>query len=136
MANSNTTTAAIRETGASVFAVTIDVSGHHLIGDEPESAEGKNLGPAPYDLLTAALDECTAMTVRWYARQKNWPLDRVEVVMTHRKEDGQGDPGKTDVFTKQITLHGDSLTPRATRQTDRSSGQMPRPAHAGRYAGH
>jgi putative redox protein len=110
MALHSTTTATIAENGQSVFAVSIDVSGHRLIGDEPESADGKNLGPAPYDLLTAALGECTAMTIRWYARQKNWPLERVEVVMTHHKADGQGGSGKTDVFTKHITLHGDSLT--------------------------
>jgi putative redox protein len=81
--STKTTTAHIVETGDSVFAVSIDVSGHQLIGDEPADQGGANLGPAPYDLLLAALGECTAMTVRWYARQQNWPLERVEVTLTH-----------------------------------------------------
>jgi putative redox protein len=97
-------TAHVVENGASGYAVAIDVSGHALIGDEPLDAGGGNLGPAPYDLLTAALGECTAMTVRWYALQQKWPLDKVEVTLTHRKE------GKQDMFTKSITLYGDALS--------------------------
>lgn len=98
------TQATIAETGASAYAVAINVSGHSLLGDEPVEAGGANLGPAPYDLLTAALGECTAMTVRWYAIQQHWPLERVEVSLTHHKE------GRQDVFAKRITLHGDALT--------------------------
>lgn len=94
----------IKETGESLFAVNIKVSGHTIKGDEPVDAHGGNLGPAPYDLLTAALGECTAMTVRWYAKKHNWPLDNVEVNMTHEKIDG------VDVFTKEIIVHGDALS--------------------------
>lgn len=94
----------IIETGASAYAVSIDVSGHQINGDEPLDAGGGNLGPAPYDLLSAALGECTAMTIRWYALQQKWPLDKVEVTLTHHKD------GKQDVFEKSITLYGESLT--------------------------
>lgn len=94
----------ITETGESAYAVDIDVSGHMLKGDEPVDSGGGNLGPAPYDLLTAALGECTAMTVRWYAIQQKWPLDKVEVKLSHHKE------GKQDVFEKQVTLYGNELT--------------------------
>jgi putative redox protein len=104
-------TAHVSETGASPFAVTITVSGHVLTGDEPADVGGSNLGPAPYDLLTAALGECTAMTVRWYARQQKWPLEHVEVTLNHRKGgDGAASP-RQDVFTKSIKLTGDALTP-------------------------
>ena len=68
------TQATIAENGASPYAVSITVSGHALSGDEPISFGGGDTGPAPYDLLTASLGECTAMTVRWYAKQQNWPL--------------------------------------------------------------
>ena len=104
MATKSTTTAHITETGDSDFAVTISVSGHTLKGDEPEYAGGKNLGPAPYDYLTAALGECTAMTVRWYALQQKWPLEKVEVTLSHRKE------GRQDIFEKTITITGNTLT--------------------------
>lgn len=89
--STGTTTAHIAETGESAFAVSIDVSGYHLIGDEPVEQGGGDLGPAPYDLLLAALGECTAMTVRWYARQQSWPLERVEVTLTHAKGTVEGD---------------------------------------------
>ncbi len=95
----------VEETGESAYAVSIAVSGHALKGDEPVAFGGGNLGPAPYDLLLAALGECTAMTVRWYAIQQKWPLEKVEVKLTHQKID------KVDTFEKQVMLHGDRLTP-------------------------
>ena len=94
----------VLENGESPFSVDIAVSGHVLKGDEPLSAGGGNLGPSPYDMLTAALGECTAMTVRWYAIQQKWLLDKVEVKLTHHKE------GKQDVFTKSVILYGDMLS--------------------------
>ena len=104
MSAEKTITAQVSETGESDFAVSIDVSGHKITGDEPEDAGGKDLGPAPYDLLTAALGECTAMTVRWYALREEWPLDKVEVKLTFQKID------KVGVFEKQVIVHGDKLT--------------------------
>jgi len=114
MADSEMITAHVEESGESVYAVTISVSGHTFTGDEPIEKGGGNLGPNPYDLLTAALGECTAMTIRWYARRQQWPLEKVEVNMTHSKQDMPaeegGKPRKVDVFEKNITLHGDALT--------------------------
>jgi putative redox protein len=104
MAEEKTIHAHVAETGESTFAVDIEVSGHKLKGDEPVDAGGRNLGPAPYDTLLAALGECTAMTVRWYAQQKKWPLEKAEMNLTHHKED------KTDIFTKQLILHGKDLS--------------------------
>ena len=98
------TEAQIIETGESPYAVDIEVSGHHIKGDESINAGGQDLGPAPYDLLTAALGECTAMTVRWYAIQQQWSLEKVTVKVSHHKE------GKRDVFIKEIVIIGDDLT--------------------------
>lgn len=98
-------TAFIAENGKSNFSVDMEVSGHKWQGDEPESDGGKNLGPAPYDTLLAALGECTSMTVRWYALKEKWPLEKVEVKLTHHKN-----AEKTDVFTKQVILYGANLT--------------------------
>lgn len=108
--STGTTTTHIVETGESAFAVSIDVSGHHLVGDEPVAQGGGDLGPAPCDLLLAALGECTAMTVRWYARQQNWPLERVEVTLTHAKGAAEGKSAKTDYFTKAIRVIGQDLS--------------------------
>jgi len=104
------TIAEARETGDSTYAVRIDVSGHTIVGDEPVNSGGGNLGPSPYDLLVAALAECTAMTVRWYALQQTWPLEHVSVRIVHRK----GGPGsaspRQDVFEKCVSLTGPELT--------------------------
>ncbi len=107
---SESTTAHVIETGDSPFSVRIDVSGHSLTGDEPVAMGGADLGPAPYDLLLAALGECTAMTIRWYARQQDWPLERVEVTLSHSKGAVEGKSAKVDHFTKQIRITGDALT--------------------------
>lgn len=105
-----TISAHVTETGASPYAVAITVSGHSLAGDEPVDFGGGNLGPAPYDLLTAALGECTAMTIRWYALQQKWPLEHVEVSLTHQKGGDGTTSARQDVFSKTITLKGDALT--------------------------
>lgn len=128
MSETKTITASVTENRQSAYAVDIDVSGHALLGDEPVSFGGGDLGPAPYDLLLASLGECTAMTVRWYALQQNWPLEKVAVTLSHRKEKrallsdedrarlctpGQtGDrlPGVVDMFEKTVTITGPDLT--------------------------
>ena len=41
-----------------------------LIMDEPESIEGKDLGPDPYTTLLASLAGCTLSTLRMYISRK------------------------------------------------------------------
>ncbi|WKL56231.1 OsmC family protein [Asticcacaulis sp. ZE23SCel15] len=94
----------VYETHASTYSVAIEVGAHSLIGDEPADKGGLDLGPSPYDLLTSALGECTAMTVRWYARSQGWPVDQIEVRVVHEKR------GRQDVFTKSVHITGDLLS--------------------------
>jgi putative redox protein len=66
----------------------------------------------PYQFLSAGLAACTSMTVRMYARRKNWPLDSIHVDVTHNKVHAQdcktcqADEGKVDIFTREIHLTG------------------------------
>jgi putative redox protein len=60
-------------------------------------------GPNPYDLLSASLGACTAMTVRVHAARKHYPLDRVEVGVSYRR----GSDGVRDRFVRTIALEGD-----------------------------
>lgn len=73
------------EGDAGRFATDIAAGRHRLRADEPVSLGGADTGPGPYELLLAALGACTAMTLRLYADQKKWPLERVRVDLTHDK---------------------------------------------------
>lgn len=67
--------------GKDRYRTQIEVGGHALIADEPESLGGGNLGPAPFDLLLASLGACTAITLRMYAEKKEWPLESLDVAL-------------------------------------------------------
>ncbi len=126
MAGEEQIKAHVEETGESKYSVKISVSGHDIKGDEPISFGGNNLGPAPYDLLLAALGECTAMTIRWYANQQNFPLEKVEVKLSHQKmSDSSGKKGKIDVFEKQIIIHGNNLTAEQRKKLIEISAKCP-----------
>lgn len=97
------------ETGESPYAVRIDTADHSFIGDEPLRVGGGGLGPNPFELLTAALAECTAMTVRWFALRKGWPVEHIEVVVEHTKTVVVGAAVPVDVFDKIVLIRGPLL---------------------------
>lgn len=101
--------AEVRETRVTPYSLSIDTNGHILNTDEPESFGGQNLAPSPYDLILAALGACTASTVRWYARNKDWPLEEVRVSLSHEKRAGANNE-PYDHFTKSVTITGPTLS--------------------------
>ena len=52
---------------------------HHLITDEPQRLGGTDHGPAPHELLPAALAACIATTIRTYARTKSWTVGELTI---------------------------------------------------------
>jgi putative redox protein len=52
---------------------------YRLATDEPERLGGTESGPAPHELLPAALASCIGTTVLMYAHTKEWPLQDVVV---------------------------------------------------------
>jgi putative redox protein len=90
----------------------IEARGHELLADEPVEAGGADSGPTPYELLLGALGACTAMTVRLYAQRKGWPLEGVEVALSHDRihaadcRDWETCEGSLDRITKRLTLRG------------------------------
>jgi putative redox protein len=104
----------VAEAEASGFRQDITVNNRHqLVADEPVDMGGTDLGPSPYQLLSAALGACTAMTIRLYARRKGMPLAHVACDVTHDRchtEDCEGcdkSQSKVDVFSRTIHLRGD-----------------------------
>ena len=76
-----------------------------LISDEPVEAGGQGAGPDPYALLLAALGSCISMTVTLYARRKQWPVQRVTVLLrqkrVHAKDCAECDQTK-DMYIHRI----------------------------------
>jgi putative redox protein len=74
---------------------------NHIISTDGSVEEGGNdAGPSPHDLYDAALSACKALTVVWYAKRKNIPLENVEVSMERdATEERQG------TYRLAATLH-------------------------------
>jgi putative redox protein len=102
----------VAETGAGRFSQLIVAGRHRLRADEPVAAGGDDSGPSPYELLLAALGACTSMTLRMYAAQKQWPLERVMVDLSHEKihaadcEECETKDGRIDRIERTIRIEG------------------------------
>ena len=91
------------------FTTHLKIGDYGFIGDEPIDYGGNNYGPTPYDLLTAALAECTAMTLHVFAKHKKWDLQEVKVHVDHEKkkvEQKEGNTIQQDIITKKIEVLG------------------------------
>ena len=94
----------VEDTGEGDFQVEVEAGGARFLADEPVEVGGLGSGPTPYDLLSAGLGACTAMTLRLYARRKGIKLHRTTVRVGHERQTGSM---PEDVFIRQITLDGD-----------------------------
>ena len=69
----------------------------------PDGRGGTTAGANPYELLSASLAACTAMTIRLQARRRRIPLSHVEVAVSYH----HGGDGGRDSFERSIRLEGD-----------------------------
>jgi putative redox protein len=64
------------------FQVRLEDGTHTWIADEPAKIGGGNTGPEPASLLLASLGSCTSITLKMYAKRKEWPLEAVHVELS------------------------------------------------------
>jgi len=91
------------ETGAGLFHIAIECGGNRIVADDPAWVGGLGSGLSLYELISAGLAACTAMTMRLYANHKGIPLERARVRVDHSKST---DMMPVDRFTRVIGLDG------------------------------
>jgi putative redox protein len=91
---------------------------HILITDEPISLGGSDLGPAPHELLPAALASCIGTTIAMFAQARDWPLGEVTVEVDYENETS---PRRFEV---RIGISGD-LSDEQLRRLDRVAQSCP-----------
>ena len=73
----------------------VDVNGRHtIITDEPTGLGGTDTGPAPHELLPAALASCISTMIVLYAQRKKWDLGEVRVDVGY---DYEAEPRRFDI---------------------------------------
>ncbi len=65
----------------------ISIREHTLVTDVDIATGGDDAGPSPHDLYDSALGACKALTLLWYAKRKQIPVDDVQVVV--ERDDSQ-----------------------------------------------
>ena len=98
--------------GLANYAVTISAGQHRLNADEGPALGGKDMGPAPYDLLCSALGACTAITLRMYAQRKGWALSAAHVDVRFQRIE------KEASIARVLTLEGDLNEEQRARLAD------------------
>ena len=95
------------------FRTEVEAGPHRFVMDEPVTAGGGGEGPTPYDALAAALGSCTAMTLQFYAKRENYPLEGSDITITHDRQhvkdcsDCTTQQGFIHRFRVEIRLHGE-----------------------------
>jgi uncharacterized OsmC-like protein len=102
----------VAETGEGLLQQHLFDGRHRLLADEPSAQGGGDSGPNPYELLLMSLGACTSMTLRLYARRKQWPLSRIAVRLSHRRiyardcAECETKTGFVDRIEREIVLEG------------------------------
>jgi putative redox protein len=97
---------------------------NRIVADEPVEAGGTGEGFDPYSLLLAALGACTTMTLKLYAINKGWDLQKVHVTLRHEKVHAtdcancETKEGKLDRIWREIKFEGELSAEQQVRLRD------------------
>ena len=90
---------------AGVLKTDLQVETFSFVADEPLLYGGQELGPTPVDYLCMALASCQAITLRMYAKRKNWELPSIDVKVDYVKAADM--PSGKNTFNVEITVEGE-----------------------------
>jgi putative redox protein len=108
----NTFTASAIGSGSSL-SHEVDVNDRHiLVTDEPHSLGGTDKGPAPHELLPAALASCVSTMIAMYARRRDWDIGAIRVDVEY---DADATPRECEVTVFQPEGLTDEQVERLTR---------------------
>jgi putative redox protein len=97
----------------------VDVNGRHVIvTDEPVRLGGTDAGPAPHELLPAAVAACVSTTIGMYARTKGWDIGEIVVDVEY---DNEADPRRLQIDVRLP----DSLAPAQIARLERVARTCP-----------
>ncbi len=97
--------AEIRAHSLTGYQVLLQTDDHSVLADE--------LGLDPYELLLSALGVCTVMTLKMYAKRKQWLLEEVDANLTRERihvrdcEACEQETGFVDRIQIRLDLKGD-----------------------------
>lgn len=82
----------------------IAIREHTLVADVDAATGGEDAGPNPHDLYDSAIGACKALTLLWYAKRKQIPVDDIQVQV--ERDDSQVRNGTYRLKTL-ISITGD-----------------------------
>ncbi len=97
----------------------VDVNGRHaIVTDEPLGLGGTDEGPAPHELLPAALASCIATMIALYAERHGWEVGDARVEVSY---DPEPTPRRVEI---EVHLP-DSLSAEQVRRLERVGNTCP-----------
>jgi putative redox protein len=97
------------------FLVNSQARSHTIVSDEPIEVGGGDTAPTPGELLLSAIGSCMADTVKAYAANKQWSVEKVEVELESKRAkpeefpdfNNHDDRKQLVVITTKMKLYGD-----------------------------
>jgi putative redox protein len=99
----------------------IHIGRNSLTADLSVEDGGEGSGPNPHDLYDAALGACKALTVLWYAKHKDIPVEGIEVSV---KRDASQERAGIYRLSAELTLTG-ALSAAQREELLRVAGKCP-----------